>query len=149
MVASHTWHPGTGRIESRWPVPVPLEADELLSTWLVRVALSQGCDPLVLTGELWPKWRVWTLDLDRGVATERLRILERMSGIDMSALRYTSRQLSHKSILECVDFVLSSTGHAAWRWSSLDGGLSQTSSASCHARGGRFQRNGWRSRACA
>lgn len=86
MVASHTWHPGTGRIESRWPVPVPLEADELLSTWLVRVALSQGCDPLVLTGELWPKWRVWTLDLDRGVATERLRILERMSGIDMSAL---------------------------------------------------------------
>ncbi|QYG09831.1 TniQ family protein [Janthinobacterium sp. PAMC25594] len=86
MVASHTWHPGTGRIASRWPVPVPLEADELLSTWLVRVALSQGCDPLALTGELWPKWRVWTLDLDRGVATERLRILERMSGIDMSAL---------------------------------------------------------------
>lgn len=93
MVASHTWHPGTGRIESRWPVPVPLEADELLSTWLVRVALSQGCDPLVLTGELWPKWRVWTLDLDRGVATERLRILERMSGIDISALDAASLRI--------------------------------------------------------
>ena len=68
--------------------------------------------------------------------------------IDWS-IRYVSRQLSHKAVLECVDFVLFSAGHAAQRWSSLDGGLSQTSSSTRQARGGRFHRNGWRSRACA
>lgn len=86
MVATHSWHSGTGRVASCWPVSVPLEADELLSTWLVRVALSQGCDPLVLTGKIWPKWRVWTVDLDRGIAVERLRTLAHMSGIDSAAL---------------------------------------------------------------
>lgn len=50
-------------------------------------------------------------------------------------------------VLECVDSVLSSAGYAARRWSSLHGGLSQTSPATCHVGGGRFQRNGWRSRA--
>lgn len=86
MVTSHSWHPGTGRVSSRWPVPVSLQPDELFSTWLVRAALAQGCDPLTMTGDLWPKWRIWTVDPDRGVARNRLMVLARKSGIDVAAL---------------------------------------------------------------
>ncbi|HBP6379998.1 MULTISPECIES: TniQ family protein [Pseudomonas aeruginosa group] len=44
----------------------PRLQDELLSSWLVRLAMVQGCDPLVLTSFFWPHRRVWTTDLDRG-----------------------------------------------------------------------------------
>lgn len=40
--------------------------DELLSSWLVRVSMKQGCDPLALTSCFWPQRRVWATDLDRG-----------------------------------------------------------------------------------
>lgn len=90
MVTAHTWHPGTGRVVSRWPVPVALAPDELLSMWLVRAALAQGVDPLVLAGHLWPKWRVWTIDLDRGINDERMSTLARESGIDADKLRAAS-----------------------------------------------------------
>jgi len=45
--------------------------DELLSSWLARVALHSGCDPLTLTGAIWPKWRIWTADADRGLTAPR------------------------------------------------------------------------------
>lgn len=90
MVTAYTWHPGTGRVVSRWPVPVALAPDELFSMWLVRAALAQGADPLVLTGHLWPKWRVWTIDLDRGIDDERMSTLARESGIDADKLRAAS-----------------------------------------------------------
>lgn len=90
MVTAHTWHPGTGRVVSRWPVPVALAPDELLSMWLVRAALAQGTDPLVLASHLWPKWRVWTIDLDRGINDDRMSILTRESGIDAAVLRAAS-----------------------------------------------------------
>lgn len=33
-----------------WALSVPLLPEESLSSWLVRAALRQGCDPLSLTG---------------------------------------------------------------------------------------------------
>lgn len=90
MVTAHTWHPGTGRVVSHWPVPVALAPDELFSMWLVRAALAQGTDPLVLAGHLWPKWRVWTIDLDRGINDERMRTLARESGIGANQLKAAS-----------------------------------------------------------
>lgn len=68
-------------MKPRWAVPVPLLPNELFSTWLVRAALSQGCDPLVLSGDLWPRWRVWTRDPDRGLSDEQLSALTVVSGI--------------------------------------------------------------------
>ncbi|SMF94999.1 TniQ protein [Methylomagnum ishizawai] len=52
---------------------------------MTRAALTQGCDPLVLTGDIWPKWRVWTLDPDRGVTGDRIEALSRLSGIAKEA----------------------------------------------------------------
>lgn len=85
MGTSHEWHPGSRGLNPRWAVPVPLMPDELFSSWLVRAALVQGCDPLELTGDLWPRWRAWTRDIDRGVGQERLTPLSKASGIDATA----------------------------------------------------------------
>ncbi|WP_370877069.1 TniQ family protein [Acidovorax sp. A1169] len=52
--------------------PGPLDR-ELLTSWLARVAIHDGCDPLVLTSAIWPKWRVWTVDADRSLADEHVR----------------------------------------------------------------------------
>jgi len=81
MAKTYSWHPGSGRVASIWAVPVPIFPDEIISSWLVRAALTQGCDPLVLTGELWPKWRIWTVDIDRSIPEDRLKILCVISGI--------------------------------------------------------------------
>ncbi|MGE4534547.1 TniQ family protein [Halomonas sp.] len=64
-----------------WTLGVPLLADESLSSWLVRAALRQGCDPLALTGAIWPGWRVWTRDVDRDIPLARLSPLVKASGI--------------------------------------------------------------------
>lgn len=69
-----------------WAIPVPLLPGELFSTWLARTALAQGCDPMDLTGSLWPRWRAWTVDLDRGLSPERLEVLALRSGVDAAQL---------------------------------------------------------------
>jgi len=55
--------------------------DELFSSWLVRSALANGCDPLAFADAIWPKSRVWTMDTDRGIPAGRLRALARSSGV--------------------------------------------------------------------
>lgn len=69
-----------------WAIHVGLLPDELFSMWLVRAALAQGCDPMHLTGALWPRWRAWTVDLDRGINEHRMTILAARSGVDASRL---------------------------------------------------------------
>ena len=98
MDASYTWHPGASGLTSQWARPVPLHPDELLSSWLVRAALAQGCDPLVLTGCVWPKWRAWTVDVDRTVTLERLTVLAELSGISVGAFKATALQLVSSQI---------------------------------------------------
>jgi len=80
MDPSYSWHPGAFRLASRWAVPIALLPDEILSSWLIRVALANGCDPLVFMGAVWPKQRVWTMDLDRHPRAELLDVLSAMSG---------------------------------------------------------------------
>lgn len=69
-----------------WTIRVLLLPDELFSTWLVRAALAQGCDPMHLTSSLWPRWRAWTIDLDRGLKADRLAVLAARSGLEVSRL---------------------------------------------------------------
>ncbi len=73
-----------------WPINVALQEDESLSSWLSRAALENGCDPLVLTGNVWPKWRVWTTDIDRGMSEERLLALEKASCINVQSFEAAS-----------------------------------------------------------
>lgn len=85
MGTTHEWHPGSRCLKPQWAVPVPLLPDELLSSWLVRAAMTQGCDPLELTGELWPRWRAWVRDIDRGLGQEKLLPLSKAAGISAAA----------------------------------------------------------------
>lgn len=90
MAAANTRYQGAGGVNSQWAVRVPLQPDEIISSWLVHAALTQGCDPLVLTGNVWPKWRIWTQDADRFLDDERIEPLSAVSGITKESLRATT-----------------------------------------------------------
>lgn len=81
-----------------WAIPVPLLPDESLSSWLARAALLQGCDPLALTGAVWPKWRAWTVDVDRGVSADRLPALSIASGIRVSRFARASLRADAETV---------------------------------------------------
>lgn len=87
-------------MNERWPISVPLLEDELFSSWMTRLALAQGCDPLTLTGSLWPRWRPWTVDPDRGFNNDRLAVLAKRTGstleeINKSSLRSIAEKITH------------------------------------------------------
>ncbi|PTU04739.1 hypothetical protein DBR45_00305 [Pseudomonas sp. HMWF031] len=84
MGATYSWHPRVDVNNSRWPRAQNLLADELLSSWLIRNAFAHGCSPMSLTGSLWPSWRCWTIDLDRGLTADQIKPLTRLSGISAS-----------------------------------------------------------------
>jgi hypothetical protein len=69
-----------------WPIPVEPLPNEILSSWLVRVALAHGCDPMTLSGYVWPQWRAWITDLDRGLTDERLKQLSMSSGLELKSI---------------------------------------------------------------
>lgn len=94
-----------------WTIPVHLQKGELFSTWLARAALAQGCDPIHLTGALWPSWRAWTIDLDRGLSAERLGVLVARSGLSEAVLESSTL----RPLLALVA-PGSSPGLANWPW---------------------------------
>ena len=88
----------------RLPIPVEPLPDELLSSWL-------GCDPLALGGAIWPKWRPWTIDIDRGLPENRTEVLSRFAGIPIDKIHeLTLRPLA--ATMQGRD--LSSNG--TWTW---------------------------------
>lgn len=68
MDTAYAWRPGNRAVSARWPVPTNLFADEILSSWVTRAALNQGCDVLTLATLTWPDQRIFSSDLDRGLA---------------------------------------------------------------------------------
>lgn len=92
-------------------MPVPILPDEAFSGWLVRAALTQGCDPLVLTGELWPKWRVWTMDCDRGIPDDRLAPLSLVSGIPPERFRASMLSSLVRNVAGRIPAL-----HEIWPW---------------------------------
>ena len=77
-------------MNSRWSVVAPLMPDEIISSWLVRAALIQGCDPMTLTLTVWPKWRIWTQDADRFFNEDRFDQICAASGIKKTVLNSAS-----------------------------------------------------------
>lgn len=74
-------------MKNGWDIPVILQPEELLSSWLVRVALANGCDPLVISWAIWDKWRGWANDIDRNPGNERLVTLSNYSGESLNDLQ--------------------------------------------------------------
>lgn len=111
MATSYTWHPRVDGIEPRWPIPQSLMKDELFSSFLIRSALAHGCSPIALTSAMWPKQRVWTLDLDRGLPPNNVKVLSRLSGIPVPALQSSTLQ-------PAVDVIFNSSHlhSGVWPW---------------------------------
>ena len=111
MDSSYSWHPGTLRLASRWAVPKALLPDEILSSWLIRVALANGCDPLVFMGAIWPMQCVWAIDLDRRPRTELLDVLSTLSGV-------ATTTLEQATLYPIAKLVLSSNppSKQSWPW---------------------------------
>ena len=74
----------------KWVVNVPLLPNELISSWLIRAALTQGCDPLVLTGKVFGKWRILTIDADRLHGDEKILPLSDISGNSIETFEQAS-----------------------------------------------------------
>jgi len=116
MGTPHRWHPGTDRLRGRWTLSTPLLPDEIASSWLVRLAFVQGVDVLSLTGDLWPGWRCWTQDLDRGASEEHRRTLESASGLPADAFRAATIG----SVIGCVAD-LDGRPRGRWPWTTTVG----------------------------
>ena len=56
----------------------------------MRASLAHGCEPAVLAGWLWPGARVWTTDVDRGIAENQRKTLAKASGIEAEAIANAS-----------------------------------------------------------
>ncbi|MGJ8586286.1 MAG: TniQ family protein [Marinosulfonomonas sp.] len=110
MATPHAWHPGARGVATRWPLSVPLLPDEILSSWLVRVALGNGCDPMTLTGLLWSDWRCWTMDMDRKVPDDKLHVLSVAAGIEREQLSFANLYSLARLIREPT------TDRALWPW---------------------------------
>ena len=94
MGTTYSWHQGTVRLKSKWAVPTPLLPDEIFSSWLVRVAFANGLEPMALTGSLWDKSRLWTIDIDRNLSQSQIATIAEHSGM--------SQQQIYKSLLPSV-----------------------------------------------
>lgn len=60
-------------------IKTPLLPGESISSWLIRAALNQGCDPLGFTQFYWPEHRLWTYDVDKGFNNLDLKIHQDMA----------------------------------------------------------------------
>lgn len=86
------WGAGAGPVNAVWPLVPPLFQDEVISSWLMRCALAQGCDGTTLTGEVWPGLRFWCSDPDRELSLEQTHRLSRFSGLPAAALQAATLQ---------------------------------------------------------
>lgn len=111
MGKAYAWHPGSGCVNSKLTVSLDLLPDEILSSWLIRLALVHGCNPLSFTDTIWPKWRVWTVDTDRTIPQERLDKLSALTGV-------SSRQIAASSIAPIAQKIREGQlqSKAYWPW---------------------------------
>lgn len=86
------WGAGASPVNAVWPMVPALLRDELISSWLMRCALAQGCDATTLTGEVWPGLRYWCRDPDRELSIDQSLQLNQLSGIPAAALQAATLQ---------------------------------------------------------
>lgn len=121
MGAADAWHPGEASVAPKWAVPIALLADETISSWLVRAALTYGCSPVSLTSWIWPQWRAWTTDVDRGLSEDRLATLAKLCGISTGTFQAASLAPIATRIEGAVP-----DRNRRWRWILPRGGVSRT-----------------------
>jgi TniQ len=65
-------HGLSGRL---WPIHVKPYADELLSSWVVRLSRAYGRDPQRFCARVWGHTAFWSRDIDKGLYADVLEVL--------------------------------------------------------------------------
>lgn len=73
--------------QTHWTFKLAPLRDELLSSWLCRVAHVHGMTPHAFTTLHWPKVPVWTRDIDRSASDEWLADVADAAGLTLDAVR--------------------------------------------------------------
>ncbi len=94
-----------------WQFNLPPLNDEILSSWLIRNAIANGSDPAYFATAIWDKWRVWTVDFDRQIPTDKLHELSLSSGVDQITLQ-------SMTLFPTIDKILPEEHNklTAWKW---------------------------------
>lgn len=119
--------------------------DETLSSWLVRIALYQACDPMVLSWRIWGKYRIWTIDFERNLSHKHLLALSQATGVAIDLLE--EMLLIHQAKKYVHEFNAES---AIWSWVLCQGIRNRKKSAGqqycphCFKEGTPYLRRDWR-----
>lgn len=84
---------------------------ELLTSWLARVAVHSGCEPLVLTGAIWPGWRIWTVDADRQISPGHAQVAALWFKLPVEAVCACTLTAVGEKLHESVD-----AQRPLWHW---------------------------------
>src|ERR1041384_2821464 len=86
------WDEPARMIEPRavWPARVRPLPDELLSSWLMRLAMAHGLKLHTFCSMAWPKKAIWNRDLDKSAAELLINGLAARTGYAVATVRATT-----------------------------------------------------------
>jgi hypothetical protein len=103
--------PGTRLTSERlWPIHLKPLPDEILSSWLVRLALAHGHTPHSFASLVWPGGQIWARDLDRCADETILHLLQVRTATDAALVAQTTLRAYEGWVFEH----LNSTGKTPW-----------------------------------
>jgi uncharacterized C2H2 Zn-finger protein len=76
-----------GSSQNLWPVHLKPKDDELISSWLTRLALAHGLNAVKFSSIEWPKKSLFLANVDRASAPEILETLARRTGTAVEKVR--------------------------------------------------------------
>lgn len=100
----------TGLSGRLWPAHVKPQRDELLSSWLVRLAMAHGVKLHTFCSVTWPLKQIWNRDIDRSADRELLRTLSDKTATPLERVRATTLATYESTLYE----EHKSLGPAAW-----------------------------------
>src|SRR5215213_7254788 len=73
-----------------WPAHIKPQPDELLSSWLVRLAMAHASKLHTFCSIIWPRKQIWNRDIDRSADTELLQTLSDKTDTSIERVRATT-----------------------------------------------------------
>jgi hypothetical protein len=73
-----------------WPVHIKPKDDELISSWLVRLARAHGLKLHTFCSVTWPGKQIWNRDIDKSSDTEMVGVLSTRTGTPIERVQATT-----------------------------------------------------------
>ncbi|SMQ59407.1 TniQ protein [Pseudidiomarina planktonica] len=112
MVYTNGRAAGNSVVRGPWPARLKPLDDESLSSWLVRASLANRSTPSQIVNHVWPKWRAWTRDVDRGLDVSQTNALTQISTLHPEVIK----QMLLAPIVQKITGKDSLSNSIAWKW---------------------------------